>query len=54
MAPRANPHTERWIGMLIASESQLRNVLREYVEHCNDERHIEAGSSVRRHPLAIQ
>jgi putative transposase len=47
MAPRANAHAERWIGscrrecldwMLIASESHLRNVVREYVEHYNDER----------------
>jgi transposase InsO family protein len=47
MAPWANAHAERWIGscrrecldwMLIASESHLRNVLREYVEHYNDER----------------
>jgi transposase InsO family protein len=47
MAPRANAHAERWIGscrrecldwMLIASEGHLRKVLREYVEHYNDER----------------
>jgi transposase InsO family protein len=47
MAPRANAHAERWIGscrrecldwMLIASEGHLRRVLREYVQHYNDER----------------
>jgi transposase InsO family protein len=47
MAPRANAHAERWIGscrrecldwMLIASEGHLRRVLRQYVEHYNDER----------------
>lgn len=47
MAPKANAHAERWIGscrrecldwMLIASESHLRRVLREYRDHYNDER----------------
>jgi putative transposase len=47
MAPRANAHAERWIGscrrecldwMLITSEGHLRRVLKEYVEHYNDER----------------
>jgi transposase InsO family protein len=47
MAPRANAHAERWIGscrrecldwMLIASEGHLRKVLKEYVEHYNQER----------------
>src|ERR1700682_923735 len=47
MAPQANAHAERWIGscrrdsldwMLIASGGHLRRVLREYVDHYNDER----------------
>src|SRR6202022_752755 len=47
MAPKANAHAERWIGrcrrecldwMLIASEGHLRRVLREDVDHSNDER----------------
>jgi transposase InsO family protein len=47
MAPKANAHAERWIGscrrecldwMLIASERHLRRVLREYLDHYNDER----------------
>ena len=47
MAPRANAHAERWIGsckrecldwMLIASEGHLGRVLRQYLDHYNDER----------------
>jgi putative transposase len=47
MAPKANAHAERWIGscrrecldwMLIASEGHLRTVLRQYVDHYNNER----------------
>ena len=48
LTPRANAHTERWIGscrrecldsMLVASEGHLSAVLREYREHYNHERH---------------
>jgi transposase InsO family protein len=47
MAPRDNAHAERWIGscrrecldwMLIASDGHLRRMLKEYMEHYNQER----------------